>query len=95
MDFLLVRAALLCNLLAADGFEFLNQLLQCHQTRKTGGGGKLQAIHGRDEPGVAGYLNQPMKPLKSSRRGRHPLHDILLPVGIRDRPGILTVTSPA
>src|ERR1035441_2233042 len=92
MEFLLMRAAVLCNLLVAGGFEFLNQLLQCRQARKTCGRRELQVVHGRDESDVTGSFNQPMKPLKSSRRSLHPLDDIFLPLCIWDGPGVNTVT---
>src|SRR5665213_3871531 len=92
MDFLLMRAASLCNLLVAGGFEFLNQLLQCRQTGKTGRCGELEVVHGSDESGVAGYLYQPMKPFETSRRRLHPLDYIFLPLCIWDGPGAVSYT---
>src|ERR1035438_6539216 len=91
MEFLPVNAALLCNLLVAVGFEFLDQLPQCRQAGKTCSRRELQIVHSGNEPGVAGYLYQLMESPKSSRRSLHPLDNFLLPVGIRDRPGIITV----
>src|ERR1039458_10717603 len=91
MDFLLVRAALLGNLLAADGFELVDQLLQCRQIGETVRCGELVVVHGSDESGVAGYLYQPMKPFETSRRSLHPLDYIFLPLCIWDGPGVNTV----
>ena len=90
-----MRAPLLCNLLVAVGFEFLNQLLQCRQTGKTCGCGEFQVVHGSDESGVAGYLYQSMKPFETSRCSLHQLDNTLLPICIWDRPGIITVACPA
>ena len=89
-----MQSGSLRNLLVGQGFEFLDQLLQCRQTWKARGRTELQAVHGGDESGIASHLHQPMQPLESARRSLHPIGDSLLPVGIRNRTGIPAVARP-